>query len=281
MPTSTPTTSQPPPAESVPAPTTGLHAEFRGTGPRLVMAHGFTQTGRAWGTLHLDLASDHQVVLVDLPGHGDSSHVGAGLAEGGLLVGELGGRAGYLGYSMGARFCLHLALARPDLVERLVLISGTAGIDEEEGRRQRRAADEALADDLDPPLGSARPAVPVASFVHHWLDRPMFAGIPPEADGLDERLRNTGPGLASSLRRAGTGTQRPLWEVVGGLSMPVLIITGERDEKFTALGTRLAEAIGSNATREVVAGCGHAPHLQRPTEVAGLVRRHEGRATRG
>ena len=47
----------------------------RGEGPRLVLAHGFTQTGRVWGGLADDLAADHQVVLVDLPGHGASADV--------------------------------------------------------------------------------------------------------------------------------------------------------------------------------------------------------------
>ncbi len=105
----------------------------------------------------------------------------------------------------------------------------------------------------------------------------MFAGISPSADGLDERLRNTGPGLASSLRLAGTGTQRPLWDSIGRLSMPVLIVTGALDQKFTTLGLRMAEAIGPNASRAVVPGAGHAPHLQRPDEVADLVRAHQRR----
>jgi 2-succinyl-6-hydroxy-2,4-cyclohexadiene-1-carboxylate synthase len=106
------------------------------------------------------------------------------------------------------------------------------------------------------------------------MDNPMFAGIDPAAAGLEERRRNTGPGLASSLRLAGTGTQLPLWEKLGRLDMPVLVVCGEADTKFTALGRRLTDAIGPNATLAVVAGTGHAPHLQRPGAVAELVRSH-------
>ena len=237
------------------------------------MAHGFTQTGRVWGSMDRDLARDHEVVLVDMPGHASSSAVTADLEDGSLLLGETGGRAAYLGYSMGARYCLHLALARPALVGDLVLISGTAGIDGAGARRARRRADEVLADELDPP-GGRSPATPVDVFLRRWLAAPLFAGIDNEAGGLDERLRNTGPGLASSLRLAGTGTQRPLWGQLGRLTMPVLVITGEDDDKFTALGRRLVAGIGPNATHAAVAGTGHAPHLQRPHEVAGLVRRH-------
>ncbi len=114
--------------------------------------------------------------------------------------------------------------------------------------------------------------------MQRWLDGPLFAGVSPGANGFDQRLRNTGAGLASSLRLAGTGNQRPLWEILDRLSMPVLVISGARDEKFTALGDRMAEAIGANATRAVVPDAGHAPHLQRPDEVSRLVRGHLGPA---
>jgi 2-succinyl-6-hydroxy-2,4-cyclohexadiene-1-carboxylate synthase len=237
------------------------------------MAHGFTQTARVWGSLDRNLARDHQVVAVDMPGHGDSSGVAATLVDGALQLAQVGGPATYLGYSMGARFCLHLALARPPVVESLVLISGTAGIDDPDERRARARADAGLAHQLDPgPSGDA--AVPVDVFLRGWMENPLFAGVGPEAAGLGERARNTGPGLASSLRLAGTGTQLPLWAKLDRLAMPVLIICGEADAKFTALGRRMATAIGDNASLAVVAGAGHSPHLQRPDEVADLVRAH-------
>ncbi|HEY5390138.1 MAG TPA: alpha/beta hydrolase, partial [Solirubrobacteraceae bacterium] len=52
------------------------------------------------------------------------------------------------GYSMGARLALHAALAMPERLERLVLVSGTAGIDARE-RGARLAADEALAEEIE------------------------------------------------------------------------------------------------------------------------------------
>ena len=245
------------------------------------MAHGFTQTCRVWGALDTALASDHRVASVDMPGHGGSAEVRASLVRGAELLAAVGGRSTYLGYSMGARFCLHLALARPELVERLVLISGTAGIEDGDQRRQRRRDDDALADQLDPPAGTSGEAVPVATFIRRWLDGPLFAGISPEAGGFDRRITNTGPGLASSLRLAGTGTQDPQWGALGTLAMPVLIISGGDDQKFTALGRRMAETIGANAAHVVVAGTGHAPHLQRPEEVARLIRSHRAPPSRG
>jgi 2-succinyl-6-hydroxy-2,4-cyclohexadiene-1-carboxylate synthase len=237
------------------------------------MAHGFTQTGRAWGSIDRNLATDHQLVLVDLPGHGRSSELAASLEDGAFLLTEVGGRGAYLGYSMGARFCLHAALACPDLVEQVVLISGTAGIDDDREREQRRRSDEQLADQLDPRPASDVAPETVETFVQRWLENPMFNGISPEATALPERLRNTGRGLASSLRLAGTGTQRPLWDLLGQLTMPVLIVTGQLDQKFTSLGERMVDAIGPSSSQAVIPDAGHAPHLQRPDRVAAVVRR--------
>lgn len=266
----------PPPPTPPPAPRTApsLRAETHGQGERLVLAHGFTQTARVWGSIDLDLAGDHQVVALDMPGHAGSTPLAGSLTEGAGWLGDSGGPGSYLGYSMGARYCLHLALARPDLVERLVLISGTAGIEDPDERRSRRRADEALAAELDPPASSTSPAVPVEAFVRRWLKGPLFSGIDDDRNGLEERLRNTGPGLASSLRTAGTGTQDPLWDRLHELTMPVLIITGGDDVKFTRVGGRMAAAIGPHASHRVLAGAGHAPHLQQPSEVSGLVRSH-------
>jgi 2-succinyl-6-hydroxy-2,4-cyclohexadiene-1-carboxylate synthase len=240
-------------------PTTALHASTmghrHGAGHRLVLAHGFTQTGRLWGGLAEDLAVD----------------VRADLWHGAALLGAAGGPGDYLGYSMGARFCLHLALARPDLVRRLVLVSGTAGIDDADERRARRSSDEALARRLDPGDGTP-PEDSVATFVDRWVSNPLFGHVPDAATGIDERRRNTSTGLASSLRLAGTGTQEPLWDRLGGLDRPVLVVTGGRDTKFTELGRRLVTTIGPDARLVVVDDADHAPHLQRPDTVAAAVR---------
>jgi len=270
------------PDPAIPAPTpdaVALYATVIGEGPRLVMAHGFTQTGAVWGSLDTRLATDHQVVRVDMPGHGSSAPVRADLPNGAARLGAVGGRAAYLGYSMGARFCLHLALDHPELVASLVLISGTAGIEDPDERADRRARDEGLADQLDPPRSGAEEPESAGdaqarldAFLRRWLDTPLLAGIPAEADGWAERRGNTGPGLASSLRLAGTGTQVPLWARLSGLDMPLLIVTGELDDTFTDIGRRMADAIGDNATQVVIEGAGHSPHLQEPARVAREIR---------
>lgn len=247
-----------------------LPADTLGSGPRLVLAHGFTQTAGAWGPFLPALARDHQVVAVDLPGHGRAGALRADLAATAELLGATGGTADYLGYSLGGRVALHLALARPELVRRLVLVGATAGIDDDGGRLARRQADHALADALEQDA-AADPARAVDRFLDRWLAAPLLATLGPGDAALGARRANSASGLASSLRLCGTGTQAPLWDRLPALAMPVLVVAGVLDVKFAALGRRMARSIGANATLALVPGAGHACHLERPAATARIV----------
>ncbi|MCU1463915.1 MAG: menH [Acidimicrobiales bacterium] len=228
---------------------------------RVVLVHGFTQTGRSWTAIAERLvAAGHEVRCPDAPGHGDSGDVRADLWQAADQLASAGGLAVYAGYSMGGRIALHTALAHPDLVRGLVLLGATAGIEDDAGRAARRQEDEARARDLE--------RDGVAAFLDQWLATPLLASVPPHAAGLEDRLRNTAAGLASSLRLAGTGAQEPLWDRLPELAMPVLCLAGERDERFAALARRMAEAIGPNGSSETIAGAGHAAHLEAPAVFA-------------
>ncbi len=240
-----------------------LHAERRGHGPCLVLVHGFTQTRRSWGPVADALAVDHELICVDAPGHGRSAGVAAGLSEGAHLIADQGGDATYLGYSMGARYALHVALARPEQVRGLVLLGGTAGIEDPDDRGERHDQDVGTAARLrDEGL---------EIFLEGWLRQPLFAGLPPERAFRTERLENTVDGLATSLERAGTGSQEPSWHELPGLSMPVLVLAGADDRKFVALAERMADAIGDSATLALIAGAGHAAHLEHPDRFLAIV----------
>ena len=96
-----------------------------------MLVHGFTQTGRSWGPLLDRLGARSPVVVPDAPGHGLSSSVKADLwRTADLLARTVDGAAAWAGYSMGGRMALHVALAHPEKVDRLVLISTTAGIED-------------------------------------------------------------------------------------------------------------------------------------------------------
>lgn len=169
-----------------------------------------------------------------------------------------------LGYSLGGRLALHATLAHPDAVDRLVLISATAGIDDPAARTARRNDDEQLARHLE--------LIGVGTFIDEWLARPMFARLRPSPDCDSARRSNTVEGLCASLRLCGVGSQDPLWDRLAEITVPTLVLAGALDTKFVTLAERLAAGI-SRATLEVIADAGHACHLERTDEVADIVER--------
>lgn len=233
-----------------------LHTDISGSGRDVVLLHGFTQTGRSWRSIAQPLSAGHRVTTVDAPGHGESSEVLLDLPRAADAVADACGGAVYVGYSMGARLALHLAVRHPQLVHGLVLLGATPGILDASERMARRASDVVLAKRIE--------AIGVPVFIEEWLQNPLFAGLPVDAVDRADRARNTAAGLASSLRLAGTGAQEPLWDRLAELNMPVLVLAGSADHKFTAIGRQMAEAIGDNARFEQIEGAGHSAHLEQP-----------------
>ncbi len=236
-------------------------------GDPVVLLHGFTQSGAAWqpvvDALTRPEPRSHQVITVDAPGHGGSSDVVADLWASAELIVDAAGAGTYVGYSMGARMALHVALARPDALRRLVLISGTAGIDDADERTRRRHSDEDIARRIE--------SDGVEAFVQWWLRRPLFSTLPAESAAVDTRLNNTVAGLAASLRHAGTGTQEPLWDRIGSIAVPTLVVAGALDEAYVARARRLVAGIGDNATLAIVEEAGHACHLEQPAAFLSLL----------
>ena len=245
--------------------TLAAHVDARLDLPPLVLVHGFTQNRSCWSPVAEQLAAHFSVITVDAPGHGGSParHDHADPSEAARLITEIGGRAHYLGYSMGGRVCLRAACDRPDLVASLTLIGATAGIADPEERARRRRADEALADQLE--------RDGLIGFLDRWLALPLFAGLSPGQQHRSQRLTNRPEGLAASLRRCGTGHQPALWDRLSELDMPVLALAGARDSKFAAIAADLVEAINAprpddrpagRAELALVPGAGHTAHLE-------------------
>jgi len=254
------------PSERDPA----LHASARGVGPRIVLVHGFTQTSSSWAPVADDLAANFEVVTVDLPGHGRSPAPGpnSDIFDTARAIGRAGGKAAYVGYSLGGRCCLHLALENPELVENLVIVGAHPGITDEAERRLRREADDELAAGLERGGDASVP-----EFIDTWLKSPLFAHMTDHQADRPSRLGNSAAGLAASLRTVGTGTQVPAWERLAKLDMPVLVVVGAHDSKFRPIAEQTAASIGPNARLAVVAGAGHAVCLERPLAFTALLRR--------
>lgn len=232
-------------------------------GPRLAFLHGFTQTRESWRPLAEGFTEDHEVLLLDAPNHGESADIDAGFTESaGLLASAVDGGT-CVGYSMGGRLALQAALDHPQRIGALVLVSSTAGIDDETERAARRDADERLAAEIE--------LVGTAAFLRSWLAQPMFAHLRPADADLTARLGNPPHALARSLRRCGTGAQESLWPRLADLSVPVLLVCGEDDRKFTDIACRMAASL-PQAVLEIIEGAGHAPHLEQPAAFAAALR---------
>jgi 2-succinyl-6-hydroxy-2,4-cyclohexadiene-1-carboxylate synthase len=228
-----------------------------------MLLHGFTHTGASWDRVLAELPERYRPLAPDIRGHGSASAVTPVTlaAVTGDVDGLAPGRFDLAGYSMGGRLALHVALALPGRVRRLTLIGAGPGIADPSERDARRRADEQLAAEV-------RASSP-EEFARRWARTPVLAGLPAEvaARAHADRLRSSTAGLAAALQGLGTGALPSLWGRLGELSMPVTLVVGERDRKFRAVAAAMAQRIPA-AEVVVVAGAGHAVHLEAPERVA-------------
>lgn len=232
-----------------------------------MLLHGFTGSSAAWPQRLLDgvAAAGRPPVLVDLPGHGrharESRASRLSLAAALAVIGRAAdGPVELAGYSMGGRLALHFALAFPGRVERLVLESASPGLETDRERARRRASDEELATRIE--------REGIEPFVDYWEAQPLFES----QSRLDRRARtrlrrvrlaNDAVSLAGALRALGTGSLPSLWDRLGEVTTPTLLLAGALDPKFVGIAERMVSLM-PHARLVVVPDAGHAVHLERP-----------------
>jgi 2-succinyl-6-hydroxy-2,4-cyclohexadiene-1-carboxylate synthase len=223
--------------------------------PRVVLVPGFTQTMASWRGVRRVLEESCDVVALDVPARDT-------FAATAISIGTQGKRAVYVGYSMGGRIALRLALDRPELVSALVLVSATPGIEDQTARDERIASDEALAVSVE--------RDGVDAFLERWLAQPMFANVPPDAPGLSERASLSAGYVAHCLRVLGTGTMEPMWDRLAELEMPVALVTGKTDAKFEKIALSMLERMRGDVVHIRLDG-GHALPLEQPAVLGGFI----------
>lgn len=239
--------------------------------PSFLALHGFTGCGQDFDALAQACGGHWH--CPDLPGHRSQREApdcspAATLAYLQRSAAELPAPRILLGYSMGARAALQLALAQPGHWQALILISAQPGIECQAERAARRASDAKLAARCEQ-LG-------LPAFLDFWQRLPMIrsqANIPAElrAPMQAHRLQHSAAGLARSLRQFSQGHCPDLWPQLDQLSCPTLCLSGENDLKYHQLALRIAQA-QPRIRHITIPQVGHMPQLEALADTAAAIR---------
>lgn len=231
--------------------------------------HGFTGRIENWQRQIDHLEASYSLIIPDLIGHGktdaplDSERYQMEFAAADLIrlldIFEID-QIGLLGYSMGGRLALYLALHYPQRVGKLILESASPGLATPQERADRIASDEHLANRIE--------REGITAFIDYWEQLPLFASQTSLSSEVKQplralRLQNRPEGLAGSLRGMGTGRQPSLWDSLAQLRPPTMLITGEHDRKFTEIGKKMSHHL-PDVQHIQIQEAGHTIHLEQP-----------------
>ena len=241
-----------------------------GTGPPLLLIHAGIADRRMWDDVMPTLSRAHRVIRFDLRGYGETPLPDGPFAytdDAAALLEALGISCTHVvGVSMGAGVAIDLALARPELVDRLVLVApGLASWDWDETMSAFDDAEEKA-------LG--RGDLDEASWlnVRFWLDGPHRG-----PDDVDAGLRNK----VFQMQRRAFDWENPAaegsWLVADRhlkleqITAPTLVVAGELDQPdFGAIARHIAEGV-PNARVEIIPGAAHLPPMETPEAFGSLV----------
>ncbi|WP_013334452.1 alpha/beta fold hydrolase [Gloeothece verrucosa] len=234
----------------------------------IIFLHGFTNNSHSFLGLPETIINQYRCLIPDLPGHG-KTHLLQGAntfntdAQVALLKEWLCSlkvnKFHLLGYSMGGRLALQFALKNLAQIQSLILVSTTAGIQDEIFRLERRQADDKLATKI---LSSE----PI-DFLKFWLSQPLFQGISEQgedfiAEEIKKRLPLQKSGLVCSLKYFSSGIMPSVWDQLAKLKMPCLIIAGSRDTKYSKIAWELVNSIPN--TKINLLQTTHTPLIESP-----------------
>lgn len=242
-----------------------------------VFVHGFASDAGEWQEICYSVAPEFSCYALSLPGCVRSDYPDEFTPDAeslGLLLEAFVNHLPYkkiilCGYSMGARICLYTTLRCSPKISGLILESGTPGIRDPQEREKRMADDNAFADTISSLSGEA--------FEKLWKSREIFSSqtkLPPEAAAqMRQRRRRSQPAfLAEYLRHFGTGVMPVLWNDLHRLSVPVLLISGKLDQKFSRIAQEMNEAF-PRSVHQSIPGAGHNTHLEKPADFVNLLLR--------
>ncbi len=246
---------------------THLQIQTSGRGPDLVLLHGWGMHSGVWQTVVERLGSHYRLHCVDLPGHGHNREHAcpASLAELATVVAEqtstrLEGEACWLGWSLGGMVAARVALARPQLVARLVLVATSLRFSQTEDWPDAVAI--GVLDDF---------AASLCQDYRATLQRFLalqVSGEPHARETLRElktRLLQLQEPRRAALE-AGLAILRDtdLRSRAAALQQATLLIGGERDRLVSPAALQRNHALLPRSRLEVLPAAGHAPFISQP-----------------
>ncbi|HEY9808165.1 MAG TPA: 2-succinyl-6-hydroxy-2,4-cyclohexadiene-1-carboxylate synthase [Halomicronema sp.] len=237
------------------------------TQPVILFLHGFMGNSDDFLPIISVLSKNFCCLAVDLPGHGKTQVLGdndcytmpkTATALINLLKHLNISKCSLCGYSMGGRLGLYLMLTFPQIFHKVILESTSPGLENKTERLQRIQNDEKLAEILI--------EADFKNFLKNWYNQPLFKSLqnhPNFRQLIENRLQNRPVELAKSLRYMGTGQQPPLWKKLCQNQIPLLLLVGELDKKFTEINQKMANLCAFSRL-EIVPNTGHNIHIEKP-----------------
>jgi len=241
----------------------------------VLFLHGFTGCAYDWNFVLSKLPPNYFPFAIDLIGHGETDspedeneytctsivrHINTILDHFGFK------KIVIAGYSMGGRAALSYSLKNPQRIIAGILESATAGIEDIEAKKDRVEHDFLLADKIR--------SEGVDSFLEFWFSSPLFSSLQTINDFNELKnnraQNNSVTGLANSLSAFSTGLMNSYWNDLHELDFPVLLISGESDDKFTSINKRMLKKF-KQAEHKIIPQSGHNTHLEKPELFTNLV----------
>ncbi len=243
-----------------------LHVEASGSGPDLVLLHGWGMNAAVWGELATELAQHFRLHCVDLPGHGASPACAPctldELAD--RLAAGLPRRMVVCGWSFGGQVALNWALRKPDQIERLVLLAATPRF--VRGAGWTCGVDAAVLDDF---------ARGLARDFSATLQR--FTALQAQGDadarGVLRRLREQllargAPDVAALDAGLRLLRETDMRDRLEHITQRALILHGERDTLVPLAAGEYLQRVLPHAVLDVFAGTAHALFIAQPQRTA-------------
>jgi 2-succinyl-6-hydroxy-2,4-cyclohexadiene-1-carboxylate synthase len=255
--------------------TIGYQLQGNPTSPRVVFLHGFWGDRQSFERVIEELGDRIYALSLDLPGHGQTP-VGQNCSIETVATQaiDLLDRLEFwpctiVGYSMGGRLALYIALmtlGNPNQLTGLVLESASPGLADPIARADRRRNDEIWANRLE--------SEPIDRVLDDWYRQPIFNSLVEHRSFQrlrSQRLAQHGPSLAQMMRGLGLGQQPNLWPLLPLLTIPTLLIVGDRDTKFIAINQRIQALNSEKVALRIASDCGHNCHIEAPENYAAIV----------